>query len=195
MGGDWHQATGMEDIRRCECLSVPFRVGCLLIFFAQDQLMTRAPTCQRCQSLRHECYGLPDRVCGRCQRDKKTCQDVVFVGKSPSHFLGYLWADMVVVDSLPAARHWVRLNIAPVKPLTQPKRAASKGKVTSRPTTRPCLRKVTRVTSPTPEVADVEVLLPTIAGPSRAGHSPLFVDSVGSGDDHIEKGAPASSGE
>src|SRR5882724_7583298 len=90
MGGDWRQAMGMEDIRRCECLSVPFRIGCLLIFFSQDQLMTRAPTCQRCQSLRHECYGLPDRVCGRCQRDKKTCQDVVVEGKSPSHSLGYL---------------------------------------------------------------------------------------------------------
>src|SRR5882724_9642110 len=148
MGGDWHQATGMEDIRRCECLSVPFRVGCLLIFFAQDQLMTRAPTCQRCQSLRHECYGLPDWVCGRCQCDKKTCQDVVVEGKATSHS-----------------------------------------------TTRPCARKVTRVASPTPEVAEVEVPPPPIAGPSRAAHLPLFVDSVGSGDDHIERGAPASSGE
>ena len=157
--------------------------------------MTRVPMCQQCQALRHECYGLPDRVCGRCQRDKKTCQDVVVVGKSPSHFLGYLWADTVVVDSLPAAHHWVRLNVAPVKPPTQPKRAASKGKATSRPTTRPRPRKVTRVASPTPEVADVEVLPPPIAGPSRVGRSPLFVDSVGSGDDHIEKGAPTSSGE
>ena len=102
---------------------------------------------------------------------------------------------MVVVDSVPAARHRVRLNVAPVKPPTQPKRAVSKGKVTSRPTTRlrPC--KFTRVASPTPEVIEVEVPPPPIAGPSRAGCSPLFVDSVGSGDDHIEKEAPVSSGE
>src|SRR5882724_6662427 len=138
MGGDWSQVTGMEDIRRCECFSVSFCIGCLLILSVQDQLMTHVPTCQQCQALRHECYGLPDWVCGRCQRDKKTCQDVVVVGKSPSHFLGYLWADTVVVDSFPAARRWVRLNVAPVKPPTQLKRVASKGKATSRPTTRPC---------------------------------------------------------
>src|SRR5882724_4928425 len=149
--------------------------------------MARTPTCQRCQALQHECYGLPDQVCGRCQRDKKTCQDVVVVGKSPSHFLGYLWADMVVVDSLPAARHRFHLNIAPVKPPTQPKRAASKGKVTSRPMTRLRPHKVPWVASPTPEVADIKVLPPPIAGPSRVGRSPLFVDSVRSGDDHIEK--------
>src|SRR5882724_4679447 len=102
---------------------------------------------------------------------------------------------MVIVDSVPAARRRVRLNVAPVKPLTQPKRAASKGKATSRSTTRPRARKVTRVASPTPEVAKVEVPPPPIAGPSRAARPPLFVDSVGSGDDHIERGAPASSGE
>src|SRR5882724_10705482 len=133
-GWGLEQVTGMEDIRWCECLSVSFRVGRILILSFQDQLMTRTLTCQRGQALRHECYGLPDRVCGRCQHDKKTCQDVKVIGKSPSHFLGYLWADTVVVDSLPAACHWVRLNVAPVKPPTQLKRAASKGKATSHPT-------------------------------------------------------------
>ena len=102
---------------------------------------------------------------------------------------------MVVVDLVPAARHWVRLNVAPVKPPTQPKRAASKGKAVSRPMTQLCTCKVTWLVSPTPEVAEVEVLPPPIAGPSRMGHSPLFVDLVGLGDDHIGKAAPASSGE
>ena len=102
---------------------------------------------------------------------------------------------MVVVDSVPAACRQVRLNVAPVKPLTQPKRAASKGKAVSHPTMRPHAHKVTRLTSPTPEVTGVEVLPSPIAGPSRVGHSPLFVDSVRSGDDHIGKGAPVFSGE
>ena len=99
----------------------------------------------------------------------------------------------MIVDSVPEARHRVRLNVALVKPLTQPKRAASKGKAISRPTMQPCLHKVTQVASPTPEVAEVEVLPPP--GPSQAGNSPLFVDLVRSGDDHIEKEAPMSSGE
>jgi len=101
---------------------------------------------------------------------------------------------MVVVESVPAARQ-VRLNVAPVKPPTQPKRAASKGKVVSHPMTRLCAYKVTRLASPTPEVTEGEVLPSPIAGPSRAGRPPLFVDSVRSGDDHIGKGAPMSSGE
>src|SRR5882724_7779104 len=102
---------------------------------------------------------------------------------------------MVVVESVPAARCRVHLNVAPVKPPTQLKRAMSKGKVVSHPTTRPRARKVTRLVSPTPEVAEGEVLPSPIAGPSRAGHPPLFVDSVRSGDDHTGKGAPVSSGE
>jgi len=101
----------------------------------------------------------------------------------------------VVVESIPAARHWVRLNVAPVKPPTQLKRAASKGKVVSRPTTRPHVRNVTCLMSPTPEVAKGEVLPSPIAGPSRVGRPPLFVDLVGSGDDYTGKGAPVSSGE
>jgi len=101
----------------------------------------------------------------------------------------------VVVESVPAACCQVRLNVAPVKPPTQPKRAASKGNAVSHPTTRPRVHKVTRLTSPTPEVAEGEVLPSPIAGPSRAGHPPLFVDSFGSGDDHTGKGAPTSSGE
>src|SRR5882724_13499008 len=97
---------------------------------------------------------------------------------------------MVVVYSVPSARRRVRLNVAPVKPPTQLKRAASKGKVVSRPTTRPHMHKVTQLASPTPEVAEVEVLPSPIAGPSQVGHPPLFVDSVRSGDDHTRKGAP-----
>ena len=102
---------------------------------------------------------------------------------------------MVVVESVPAAHRRVRLNVAPVKPLTQPKRAASKGKAVSRPTMQLHMCKVTRLMSPTPEVTKVEVLPSPITGPSRVGHPSLFVDSVRSGDDHIGKGAPMSSGE
>jgi len=54
----------------------------LLIPWFHGQLMERVPTCQRCQELHHECYGLPDRVCSHCQCDKKTCQDVVVEGES-----------------------------------------------------------------------------------------------------------------
>jgi len=75
---------------------------------------------------------------------------------------------MVVVDSVPAARRQVRLNLAPIKPPTQLKRAASKGKAVSHPMMQPRARKVTRLTSPTPEVAEVEVLPSPIAGPSQA---------------------------
>jgi len=44
--------------------------------------MMRVPTCQLCWDLRHECYGIADWVCGQCQCDKKTCQDVVVEGES-----------------------------------------------------------------------------------------------------------------
>ena len=43
--------------------------------------MMRVLTCQRCRDLRHECYGIADWVCGQCQHDKKTCQDVVVKGE------------------------------------------------------------------------------------------------------------------
>ena len=96
---------------------------------------------------------------------------------------------------MPAAHRQVRLNVAPVKPPTQPKRAASKGKAVSHPTMRLHMHKVTWLTSPTPEVTEVEVLPSPIAGPSWVGCPPLFVDLVRLGDDHTGKGAPASSGE
>ena len=45
----------------------------------QGELVTRVPTCERCTQLKHACYGLPEKVCGRCQRDKKPCLDPVVV--------------------------------------------------------------------------------------------------------------------
>jgi len=45
-----------------------------------------------------------------------------------------------------------------------------------------------------PEVAGVEALPPPIAGPSLAFHAPLFEEPVRSGDDHVGKEAPVSSG-
>ena len=56
--------------------------GQLLITQTQGQLMTWVPTCQHCWDLHHKCYGLADRVRGWCQRDKKTCWDVVVEGES-----------------------------------------------------------------------------------------------------------------
>ena len=41
----------------------------------QGELVTRVPTCERCTKLKHTCYGLPEKVCRRCQRDKKPCLD------------------------------------------------------------------------------------------------------------------------
>jgi len=71
-------------------LSVLFASTELLILHVQDQLMAHVPTCQRCQTLRHKCYGFPDWVCGQCQCDKKTCQDVMVKGEPFFWFPGYL---------------------------------------------------------------------------------------------------------
>jgi len=48
----------------------------------QGKLVERDPRCQHCQTLRHQCYGLAEKVCGRCQWDKKMCQDMVIEGES-----------------------------------------------------------------------------------------------------------------
>src|SRR5882724_3692859 len=61
------------------CLFFDFRQA--VIFLLQDQLMTWVPTCQRCRTLQHRCYGLAGKACGLCQRDKKPCQDVVVEGE------------------------------------------------------------------------------------------------------------------
>src|SRR5882724_8868465 len=84
--------------------------------------------------------------------------------------------------------------MAPVKPLTHPRGAASKGKAVPCPTTRPHVRKVTQIATPMPEVATVEAPPPPIVGPSWARCAPLFEEAEVSGDDRVEKGAPASSG-
>jgi len=58
----------------------------------QGELVMRVPTCERCTQLKHACYGLPEKVCRRCQCDKKPCLDlVVVVGK---------WSFLYFIDCL-----------------------------------------------------------------------------------------------
>src|SRR5882724_5979280 len=52
-----------------------------MILCTQGKLVAWDPMCQWCQTLSHECYGLSDKVCGQCQHDKKTYQDVIVKGK------------------------------------------------------------------------------------------------------------------
>src|SRR5882724_5139579 len=64
--------------------------------------MTPVPTCKRCRTLQHGCYGLAGKACGQCQRNKKLCQDVVVKGEkflvrsesTPDRYTGSrAWAD------------------------------------------------------------------------------------------------------
>src|SRR5882724_6820332 len=89
-------------------------------------------------------------------------------------FLTIFCVDMKVVDPVPAGCHHVHLTMAPAKPPTQSKRVMSKGKAVRHPTTQPCARKVTWIPSPMPEVVEVGVPPPPIAGPSQASRAPLF---------------------
>ena len=57
-----------------------------LIFCVQGKMMEQFMRSQHCQTLRHECYSLANKVCGQCQCDKKTCHDVVIEGKFPLLF-------------------------------------------------------------------------------------------------------------
>src|SRR5882724_2322706 len=98
-------------------------------------------------------------------------------------------ADAMTVDSGPVAPHWGRQPVAPVRPPTQSKQVATKGKATSRPVMQPRARKVTRITSPTSEV-----VAPTtpVVGPSRPEKVTLFADPVMSGNEGIGGGMPGS---
>jgi len=71
----------------------------------------------------------------------------------------------------------------------------SKGKAVPHPTTQPHAHKVTRIMTPMPEVDEVVIPPPPITRPSQACCSPLFAEPNGSGDEHVWKGAPMSSGE
>ena len=86
----------------------------------------------------------------------------------------------MVVELVPMAHHGVR-TMAPVKPLTHPRKATSKGKVVPHPTTWPRAHKVTRIATPTPEVTAAEAPPPPIAGPSRERRAPQFEEAVRSG--------------
>ena len=109
-------------------------------------------------------------------------------------FLTIPCVDMKVVDLVPAGHRRIHLTMAPAKPPTQSKRVASKGKAVTRPTTQPHVHKVTQIASPMPEVIEVGVPPPPIAGPSQASHTPLFKDPIRLGDDDVRKEAPAPSG-
>jgi len=109
------------------------------------------PTCQHCRDLCHKCYGIADRVCGQCQCNKKTCQGVM-VRVSHSASLSCYYADTTTVDSGPVAPCWIQQTVAPVRPPTQSKRVATKGKAASHPVMQPWARKVTQIASPTPEI-------------------------------------------
>ena len=99
----------------------------------------------------------------------------------------------MVVNPVPAAHHRVCLTVAPVKPLTQSKWVAAKGKAASHPTTQPQAPKVMCIVSPTPEVAEVVVLIPPVTGSSWANHPSLFEGPVVLGDEEIGKEAPTMS--
>src|SRR5882724_1634330 len=94
---------------------VPSLISCV-----QDKLMTRAPICQRCRTLRHECYGLAVKAYGQCQRDKKPCQDLVVEGELSTGLLNCPLVDAMVVDSRPVAPRRARQTVAPVDPPIQP---------------------------------------------------------------------------
>ena len=155
--------------------------------------MACIPMCQRCQALHHECYGLPDRVCGCCQRDKRPVKTLWLRVSLFFDFLTVFRIDPMVVDSMPSACR-VFWTMAPVKPPTQPRKVAPKGKAVPHPTMRPCVHKVTQIVTLMPEVAKAEAPPPPIAVPSQASHSPLFEEAFGLGDEQVGKGAPTSSG-
>ena len=56
---------------------------CLVLTPCFEGVLVWRPTkCVRCSRLGHECSGLAELACGRCQRDKKECADVGVEGKS-----------------------------------------------------------------------------------------------------------------
>jgi len=99
--------------------------------------MTWDPICQHFQMLGPQCYGLANKVCGRCQHDKKMCQDVLVEGESPCPVPDCFLADASVVDPVPISPFRDHPMVAPAKLLTQAKWVATKGKgkAISHPTT------------------------------------------------------------
>ena len=84
--------------------------------------------------------------------------------------------------------------MAPNRPVTRPKKVAAKGKGVSHPATQPQAHKVTCITSPTPEVAKIEVPLLQTAIPSQVSCTPLFKEPARLGDEDIGMGAPVKNG-
>ena len=149
--------------------------------------------CQHCQTLQHECYSLTDTVCGQCQWDKKTCQDVIVKGEPFSLDINFPSTETVVVDPVPAAHCWVHLTVAPTKSATQPKKVTAKGKAVSQMVTQPQASKIMQVTSPSPGVAEVTGPTPPVTWPSWTTCPPLFKEPAMSGAEDIGKVAPATS--
>ena len=154
------------------------------------------PRCQRCQALNHECYGLSDKVCGRCQRDKKTCQDVIVEGKLPIACVWEWETKPLVVDPVPATQHRIVPMVVPPVPVTMlVKKVTVKGKAPVRRTTCPCPRKVTRVQSPSPVVVEAPRPDLGVSGPSAVPWPPLFEESILSGSGEVGAEVPVSLGE
>ena len=139
--------------------------------------------------LGHKCYRLADKVCGRCQCNKKTCQDILVEGELPCLVPDCFLADALVVDLVAVSLHRDCPMVAPAKPPTQPKWVAAKGKgkAVLHPMIRPHACKVTRVTSPMLEVVKVVALTP-VTGPSREDLPALFEAPVVLGGEGIGRG-------
>ena len=149
--------------------------------------MTQITTCQHCQTLQHDCYGLAAKACGQCQHDKKTCQDIVVEGELPHVLLGRPCTDVIVVYPGLVAPCQAHQTVAPVNHPTQSKQVATKGKAASRPMTCPQACKVTRVTSPMPEVIEVLALTPPVAGLSQMGPPALFEGPIVLGEEGVAR--------
>jgi len=153
--------------------------------------MVWVPMCQHCQMLHHKCYSLANKVCGHCQCDKKTCQDMVVEGKSSFQDISVPSSDSLVVYLVPAAHHWVCPMVAP----TRARKVAAKGNEVVHLATHLWACKVTWIASPSPKAA---ISTPPVAGPSGVMCPPLFDKASPLGDEGIGswgQGAPQVSGE
>jgi len=66
-----------------------------LILCVQAQLMAHI---QQCQTIRHECYGLPDRVCGHFNMTRRLVRMLQLRVSIPLILLAIFCVDMIVVD-------------------------------------------------------------------------------------------------
>ena len=94
-------------------------------------------TCQHCQTLQHKCYGLADRSVVGANMTRRLVKMLWLRVSHSAFLLCCAHADMTAVDSGPVAPHQVLQTVAPVKPPTQLKQVATKGKAASCPAMQP----------------------------------------------------------